>query len=383
MAQTNFTKDEFTNLNKGLKPDGTTVIPVDTLNQPAIPITLPTQATPSTDINSYLASLTAPPSTADAYTSALNDTGMQEKQNIVNQYTGNINKIVADAEALKLQQRGRMTDVGRISGAEKAIDRETAIKTLPLSAQLSFAQGDLTTATNNVNTLFKLKSEDALVKYNYEKEVRQAVREQMSEKEKRISDAQQKEKDNQFKIEQDERNFEQQKELAKYTQDLKAQEVTPIVQGAQITLTGKPQNAAQSSANGYADRLNSSNIIIDSIGGNFTGKLDIGGSLPNIFQSAERQSYEQAKRNFITAVLRRESGAAISPSEFKTEALKYFPQAGDKPETVVQKSNARNIAINNIYREANVSRPVLPGQIIESGGKKYRVASDGETLEQI
>jgi hypothetical protein len=153
--------------------------------------------------------------------------------------------------------------------------------------------------------------------------------------------------------------------------------------GGVPTLTGKPQNASQSSANGYADRLNQSNIIIDSIGGNFTGNFAIGGSLPNIFQSGDRQSYEQAKRNFVTAVLRRESGAAISDSEFATEALKYFPQAGDKPDTVTQKAAARNTAINNVYREANVARPVLPGMIIESDGKRYRVGSDGETLEEI
>lgn len=162
-----------------------------------------------------------------------------------------------------------------------------------------------------------------------------------------------------------------------------AERNNPTGGGGVVTLTGKPQNASQSSANGYADRLNMSNIVIDDIGGKFTGTFDVGGSMPNFLQSGERQSYEQAKRNFITAVLRRESGAAISPSEFDTEALKYFPQAGDKPETVIQKSNARNTAINNVYREANVSRPVLPGMIIESNGVKYRVASDGETLEKI
>lgn len=149
------------------------------------------------------------------------------------------------------------------------------------------------------------------------------------------------------------------------------------------TLTGKPQNAIQAAANGYADRLNQANITLDSLGSKFTGSFDYGNYLPNALQSADRQAFEQAKRNFVTAVLRRESGAAISPSEFQTEELKYFPQPGDKPDTVVRKSVARNTAINNVYREANVARPVLPGQIVESGGKKYRIASDGETLEPI
>lgn len=149
------------------------------------------------------------------------------------------------------------------------------------------------------------------------------------------------------------------------------------------TLTGKPQNATQSSANGFADRVNEANVIIDKLGSEFTGSLAIGGSLPNFLQSGDRQAYEQAKSNFVTAILRRESGAAISPSEFTTAEKQYFPQAGDKPDTIIQKANSRNTAINNLYRDANVARPVIPGQIIESEGKKYRVASDGETLEPI
>ncbi len=152
--------------------------------------------------------------------------------------------------------------------------------------------------------------------------------------------------------------------------------------GGVQTLTGKPQNASQSSANGYADRLNEANLTIDAIGGKFAGTLS---QLPmfNFMKTGDRQAFEQAKTNFVTAVLRRESGASISPTEFKNEELKYFPQPGDKPTTVAQKANARNTAINNLYREAGVNRPVLPGQVIESGGKRYQVGSDGQTLTQI
>src|SRR3990167_6370743 len=150
-----------------------------------------------------------------------------------------------------------------------------------------------------------------------------------------------------------------------------------------ITLTGEPQTAAQSSANGYADRVAEANVVIDTLGSKFTGKFAIGGSLPNTLQSGDRQAYEQAKRNFVNAVLRRESGAAISPSEFTSAEKQYFPQAGDQPQVVKQKEVSRNTAINNLYREANVTRPVLPGQIIESDGKRYRVGSDGETLTEI
>ena len=148
------------------------------------------------------------------------------------------------------------------------------------------------------------------------------------------------------------------------------------------TLSGKPQNATQSAANSYANRLNESDVIIGSIGSKFTGKLS---QLPtlNFLKSSERQSYEQAQKNFVTAVLRRESGASISPSEFKTAKEVYFPMPGDTPEVVAQKAITRNTVINNFYREADVNRPVLPGQIIESNAKRYKVGADGNTLEEI
>ncbi len=149
------------------------------------------------------------------------------------------------------------------------------------------------------------------------------------------------------------------------------------------TLSGKPQNASQSSANGYADRLSQSELVISNLGSKFTGKFDYGGSAPNFLQSGDRQTYEQAKKNFVTAVLRRESGASIAPSEFQTAQEQYFPQPGDKPDVLTQKESLRNTVINNFYREAGVNRPVLPGQIIESDGKKYKVGSDGQTLTEI
>lgn len=145
------------------------------------------------------------------------------------------------------------------------------------------------------------------------------------------------------------------------------------------TISGKPQTASQSSANGYADRLNENNILITDLGKKFTGVL-AGIPLPNILKSGDKQAYETAKTNFVTAVLRRESGAAISPSEFSTAERQYFPQSGDKPNVVAQKERARNTAINNLYREADINRPVLPGQTITSNGRSYRVAPDGQTL---
>ena len=65
-----------------------------------------------------------------------------------------------------------------------------------------------------------------------------------------------------------------------------------------------------------------------------------------------QQSTDQARRNFVTAILRKESGAAISPSEFDNEARKYFPQPGDSNLVVKQKQDARELAIKALEVQA-------------------------------
>lgn len=148
------------------------------------------------------------------------------------------------------------------------------------------------------------------------------------------------------------------------------------------TLNGKPQTQAQATAQGYADRLAQANSTLTSIGGDFTGKFSsLGGYVPNFLKSADRQVYEQAQRNFVTALLRRESGAAISDAEFNTARQQYFPQGGDSMDVVAAKEANRNLVISNFYRESNVNRPSLPEDIIEKDGKIYRVGIDGELEE--
>lgn len=65
-------------------------------------------------------------------------------------------------------------------------------------------------------------------------------------------------------------------------------------------------------------------------------------------KSGDVKAYEQAKRDFVSAVLRKESGAAISPSEFKNEERKYFPQTGDTPEVLANKALSRQQAFENL-----------------------------------
>lgn len=79
--------------------------------------------------------------------------------------------------------------------------------------------------------------------------------------------------------------------------------------------------------------------------------------VPNPVKPEEQQRLEQAKRNFINAVLRRESGAAIAPSEFESADKQYFPQWGDSPAVVEQKRKNRETAIQGMLREGRVALP--------------------------
>lgn len=86
------------------------------------------------------------------------------------------------------------------------------------------------------------------------------------------------------------------------------------------------------------------------------------GFFPKALKSENRKLYEQARDNFISANLRKESGAAIGDEERLAEERKYFPQPGDTPAVIAQKARAREQAILNLEAEG---RPAL-GRILDA-----------------
>jgi len=150
-------------------------------------------------------------------------------------------------------------------------------------------------------------------------------------------------------------------------------------QGKFVAVTGiegKPPNEAQGNAIAFGARMNDSNRILESLegkgvtsGGRIKGAISgtlealvpyqgekLAAGAENVlrpFLSSESQNnYEQARENFITAVLRKESGASISPTEFAREERKYFPQVGDSDSTIKQKQEARRLAISAMRQVA-------------------------------
>lgn len=116
----------------------------------------------------------------------------------------------------------------------------------------------------------------------------------------------------------------------------------------------------QGKATGFGMRADAASQIIEQVGQN--GKVQpslikraaeavplVGeglGMAANALQTPEQQQVEQAQRDFVNAVLRQESGAAISQGEFDNARKQYFPQPNDTPEVIAQKAANRAAAIN-------------------------------------
>lgn len=112
----------------------------------------------------------------------------------------------------------------------------------------------------------------------------------------------------------------------------------------------KFKNQDQSNAFSYATRMIESSDIINQVSDDVAnmskgeyiyqkslGKLPYWSSL----QSETIQKQEQAEQNFINAILRKESGAAIAPSEYTNAQKQYFPQPWDSAAVLEQKRKNR------------------------------------------
>ncbi|ENV15500.1 hypothetical protein ACNPQK_21215 [Acinetobacter guillouiae] len=88
-------------------------------------------------------------------------------------------------------------------------------------------------------------------------------------------------------------------------------------------------------------------------------------SLPSVLGGANESQgkYMQARRDFINAVLRKESGAVIADSEFSNAEKQYFPQVGDSKEIIAQKARNRDLATKMILGSAGPVGQQLVNQV--------------------
>ena len=120
-------------------------------------------------------------------------------------------------------------------------------------------------------------------------------------------------------------------------------------------VVSKPLTEVQAKDLLYAQRGEQANSIIGNLQNTVvsmnptsfaTQKTLESSSLTSGQVSSEIRQLRQAERNFATAVLRKESGAAISPTEFATVEKQYFPRPGDDVQTLAQKKMNRETYIS-------------------------------------
>lgn len=122
----------------------------------------------------------------------------------------------------------------------------------------------------------------------------------------------------------------------------------------------KGMNEGQAKAAGFADRIVEANPVLDtappSVGASFLSNAPGG----NFALTPDQQTFFQAERNFINAVLRRESGAVISDEEFSNARKQYIPQPGDSAQVLEQKRRNRETVKRSFSRDAGPSyQPVI------------------------
>ena len=121
---------------------------------------------------------------------------------------------------------------------------------------------------------------------------------------------------------------------------------------------GKPLTEGQSKALLFGTRMQEANEVLDALASDgkvfstpgSTAGYGIGAAV-NALNSSGGQQLDQAKRNFLNAVLRRESGAVIADSEFANADKQYFPQIGDSKDVIAQKKRNREVAMRGILAE--------------------------------
>lgn len=133
----------------------------------------------------------------------------------------------------------------------------------------------------------------------------------------------------------------------------------------------------QAKAAGYYSRMQNSNQVMTDpsvTSAVMDWKQKAKSAVPfvgNSLVSDKFQAGDQAQRDFINALLRRESGAVIAPSEFENAQKQYFPQFGDGEAVLLQKAKNREIAMQGILGASGGARYNIPPQTkapVQSGG---------------
>ena len=143
----------------------------------------------------------------------------------------------------------------------------------------------------------------------------------------------------------------------------------------------KPPTQAQSTAAAFGARVESANQTFDDveefINDLSTTEFATQEVLPNFLRQPDFQLYDQARRNFINAVLREESGAVIADSEFENAEKQYFAQPGDSEKVRTQKRENRKI-VEGAFKEEAGTAFVSPSDLLVRSEESTRTQVEDE-----
>lgn len=119
-----------------------------------------------------------------------------------------------------------------------------------------------------------------------------------------------------------------------------------VVQGGKALTEGQSKDTVYSTrATGTLPILDKLGDALTDLGGNLAGNAGMWG---NFVKTPEYQQAEQAGKEFLQAILRKDTGAAITAEETAEYGSVYLPRPGDSPEVLEQKRASRIRAVEAI-----------------------------------
>lgn len=159
--------------------------------------------------------------------------------------------------------------------------------------------------------------------------------------------------------------------------------------------TAKPLTEAQSKDVVFATRAQGALAVLDPVAeeltnlGSRAAELDPTGVIRGNVQSPEYQVAKQASDEFLQAILRKDTGAAITPAEQALYGVTYLPQPGDGPAVLEAKRAARQRAVAAIEGGMSAAQIIAQekalgtdaGVTTSATGSRVRYDSMGRRIE--
>jgi len=158
-----------------------------------------------------------------------------------------------------------------------------------------------------------------------------------------------------------------------------------MVQGAGAgSAASKPFTEGQSKDVVYATRAEGALAALDPIAESLTGRMDVAKGYVPFGLGAESQNpdYQVAKTagdEFLQAILRKDTGEAITADEQALYGETYLPRPGDGPDRLAYKSQARKRAVEALKAGMTPAAIVAQERALQRGGSPAK--ADGASLD--